>query len=811
MRNTRLNTQHVDQFFLSIFDSSPKAISILKVDKAPVQIHIQYCNEAFAHLIHREKQTVIGKDLTDLSNEIESSALYKAAYDGERTSFDRTDTARSYFHHVTILPSEEKGYCLCLIEDTKVTHDRNEERENALKKALFSLEQDKKYLQKLSEDYTAVYFIDPITDSFEVLKLADQSNACKVMDRDNSHHLTFHEFTDLYVNTFIEEKERANMRKWLDSTYLMHLLRKQEKVTFHYTSYPNEKGQCHFEIHAFRIDEKEEKHAGILLAFRYIDEIIQREKKRQEVLQNALNEVRLSNEIISSIGSIYFAIFRIDLARDYYEEISSDSEVHKLTGKEGKASEKLQEICNVFVSDIYYIAVKKFFDLSTLPERLKEENTVATEYLAKDGNWHLARFIVKKKDSQGNVTHVLYVTRLISDTKRREQNLIIEAEEAKRANQKKTDFMSRITHDIRTPLNVIKGFTDIGRNNLDNKEKILDIFNKMDTANAYLQSLVDNILDLNAMESGKISVQKQKTDIPSFFNEFTSSMQVLKPEKQLHFHFDMHDLPHPYLLIDTLHIKQIYANLLTNAINYTPKSGDISFSLSEEKDNKENTILLVARIADSGIGMSEEYMQIMYTRYTRAVDTRINAIRGSGLGLSVVKELVQTLHGTIEAKSKLGKGTTFLVKIPAEIVSSVNDTEIVDMTSSIQKCRGMHLLVAEDNALNFEIVQELLKTYDIESTNAANGKICLDMLKNSEKPAYDAILMDMQMPVMDGISCTKAIRSLHTNYATHVPIIALTANAFQSDMDRCLKAGMNAHISKPFNIKELIVLLASYR
>lgn len=212
-------------------------------------------------------------------------------------------------------------------------------------------------------------------------------------------------------------------------------------------------------------------------------------EQEQKTLKKALAEANLNNEIISAISKIYYAIYRIDLDKDIYEEVSSDNEVHRLTGRRGRASTRMVELCDNFVADEYREKVEEFLNISTLAERLKEDETIAVEYLALDGNWHLARFIVKKRAADGRVTHVLYVTRVISDEKRREQYWIVAAEEANKANEAKSEFLSRMSHDIRTPINAIVGLTDIARQSGDNMQKIQDCLKKIDMAEKIYNSL----------------------------------------------------------------------------------------------------------------------------------------------------------------------------------------------------------------------------------------------------------------------------------------------------------------------------------
>ena len=479
-----------------------------------------------------------------------------------------------------------------------------------------------------------------------------------------------------------------------------------------------------------------------------------------------------------------------------------------MTGKVGLASEKMKEICDNFVCQEHYDMVLKFFDLSTLADRLKNDDTTALEYKAKDGNWHLARFIVKIRNEEGRAIHVLYVTRIISETKRREESLALMAERAKRESEAKTDFLSWVSHDIRTPMNAVRGFTKIARENIDNKEKVRYGLDQIDIASNYLQQIVNDVLDLSRIEKGKLNILMEEMSVSEVFSQFRDTILEVMPDKHQQISCRLKNIEYDRIILDELRLKQIYMNLLSNAIKYTPDGGQIVFEVKQEKSDRKGYIRLVSVIQDSGIGMTKEYMEKMYDRFSRAVDTRVNQIRGSGLGLSVVKELTVLMGGTITAKSAVGGGTVFTVSFDVEYIKEAKEKISAKPEKKFNKLKRIHLLVAEDNDLNYEVEQELLGMYGITCERAENGKICVDKFHRAAPKTYDAILMDMQMPVMDGIDATKHIRQMDSESA-EIPIIAVTANAFKSDEEYCAEAGMNAHLSKPFDINKLMEVLTS--
>lgn len=426
----------------------------------------------------------------------------------------------------------------------------------------------------------------------------------------------------------------------------------------------------------------------------------------------------------------------------------------------------------------YLPYVEPFFDLSTLAERLRHEDSVMLEYPVRDGNWHLARFIVQTRGENGEAEQVLFAMRLYSEEKRREKDLMSAADAARRANEAKSEFLSRMSHDIRTPMNVIMGFTNIALQHADDPGKMKECLEKIRVSGSNLQELIDDVLDISRIESGEFKI-------------------VSQPVK-------LHDISHNVLLSDQIRLGQIYMNLLSNAVKYTPENGDVKFEVYEEKLAESGKVRLVSVVSDTGIGMTPEFMEQMYSAFSRAVDTRVNKVRGSGLGLAIVKKIVDLMGGAIEAESKVGKGTTFRVTLDLPAAADDAETEEHTETAITLPEKPLTVLVAEDNDLNYEITAEQLRGYRVHCVRAVNGQDCLQRIEQAAPDEFDAILMDMQMPVMNGLEATAAIRKLDSETAKHIPIIALTANAYHEDIQKCLAAGMNAHLSKPINIDRAV-------
>ena len=698
------------------------------------------------------------------------------------------------------------GRYLRIAQESHIAQGKLEDTQKEIENAKRTMEEDRILLEILCQEYTSVYCLNLNTGKFRPLKLSVVANFYQMKRVRLNEEFDFIPSMKAYANAYVVGDKEEFMRHFQIEA-IRKALANKARVTFRYQTKPNAGGYQYFEAQLIRINQDSDQFI-VMLAFHYIDDIIRQEMENQRNLQKALNEVQLSNEILSALGKIYVSIFRIDLEADHYDEVRSDNEIHRLTGINGKASEKLVELVNAFVTPKHYQAVTEFFNLNTLKNRLKTETTVAREYLAKDGNWHQARFVVKKRNDDGEVTKVLLVIRIVSETKRREEHLISLAEEANRANEAKTDFLSRMAHDIRTPMNAVRGFTSIAKAHADDPKKVEECLQKIETASGYLQQIVNDILDLTSIERGKFRLNPEKHSVKELFATFKEGVLYIMPDKHLHIDCRIHDISHDEILADGLHLKQIFTNLFSNAMKYTPEGGSVEQELYEEEIPGTEKVRLVYRIQDTGIGMSEDYMSDMYNPFSRAVDTRVNTVRGSGLGLSVVKELVDLMGGHIEVQSQLGKGTTFTVTFTFSYIEDKKEIPAQDTEAlSLEKAKGLHLLVAEDNDLNYEVVEELLAMYGVTCDRAENGAVCVEKFRQAPEGTYDAILMDMQMPIMNGLEATRAIRLLERKEAKKIYIIGLTANAFTVDVSECLKAGMNLHMAKPFDVKKLLAVL----
>ena len=377
---------------------------------------------------------------------------------------------------------------------------------------------------------------------------------------------------------------------------------------------------------------------------------------------------------------------------------------------------------------------------------------------------------------------------------------------AENANKAKTDFLSNMSHDIRTPMNAIIGMTSLIRHDAGNKAKVIEYADKIDISSQHLLGIINNVLDMSKIEAGKTVFKYTDFSILDFITELNTIFHSQIDEKNQTLTIIKENIRHEWVNGDQVHLMQIFSNLVSNAVKYTQEGGKIQF-LVEECETKSSVYAKYRfLVSDNGMGMSADFKDTIFDAFTRAESSMTNKIQGTGLGMAITKNLVEAMGGTIDVESELGQGSCFEVLIDLRIaedrfVSSAEQAEKDEPAGNVLK--GMRFLCAEDNELNAEILMELLKIEGAECTICENGKRVLEAFEQSAPGDYDMILMDVQMPVMNGYEATKAIRRSSHQLAKTIPIIAMTANAFSEDIQHSLAAGMNAHVSKPVEMKVL--------
>lgn len=401
----------------------------------------------------------------------------------------------------------------------------------------------------------------------------------------------------------------------------------------------------------------------------------------------------------------------------------------------------------------------------------------------------------------------------LNEQKEQLEEQLIEIKEVNMANDAKTSFLFNMSHDIRTPMNAILGFTELLEKQKDKPEVVSDYLNKIKASGNFLLSLINNVLDMARIESGKMELDEDFYDLMDTKNNTVELFTDMANKKHITLTHSG-QVEHRYVMIDQMKVRQIILNLMSNAIKYTPDGGTVTYSFYEIPCEREGYATYVSTVSDTGIGMSPEFAQNIFEMFSRERNTTESKQIGTGLGMSIVKRLVDMMGGTIEVQTELGKGSTFIVTLTHQIV--MNPDQYLDSVLSPEDkpaevtLSGKRILLAEDNDLNAEIAVAILEDYGFIVERAEDGVQCVKMLSDASAGYYDVILMDVQMPNMNGYDATRAIRALADVAKANIPILAMTANAFEEDRKNALEAGMNGHLAKPINIPELFRLLETH-
>ena len=470
------------------------------------------CNQTLAEEGGYIREEMLGKRFSELFAEGSRKGLnyyYAAAYMGTYQEFEDISEELGKYFHIEVFPTDKAGFCFSIVHNIKEKVFERLSQNQELEQALKAEKKDREILEKLCMDFVATYYVDLESGFYEMLHM----NSVAAVHKINwERYPKYQDFIKSYTERYLYDEDRHEFADWLSAENLKKLLSQSERVSYCYKSKPNPDQHEFYEIQAIRV-RRNEKHFDILLGFRHIDEILEKEKAIQDRLQKALDAANLRNEIISSISKSYHAIFRIDIEKNFFEEISNDDETHSLTGRSGNAQEMGYNVCDTKVEPEYRPTLREFMNISTLPERLKNDDYVTAEYKMCDGRWHRMRYIVKKRDETGKVTHVLCTIRSTTDVKRRELDLHFAAEAAKREAEMKTRFLSTMSHDIRTPLNGIIGMLNMEEQYADDLEMQKKIRSKAMESAQYLVSLVNDVLDMNKIQSGELKMQEVNFDL----------------------------------------------------------------------------------------------------------------------------------------------------------------------------------------------------------------------------------------------------------------------------------------------------------
>lgn len=592
--------------------------------------------------------------------------------------------------------------------------------------------------------------------------------------------------------------------------------------------------------------------------------------------KDALRQHQKRTGIITALGTAYTSISLVDLKKNTVEIVKNASDTVKKQKHFALKRSVQQEQIEKIIAEPYREEYLAFSDMTTVAERLKGHTSLAFASQTVDRKWILTLITPQRKDADGNVTAVLVATRDATEEKRREQKqedaLRDALAAAEHANKAKTVFLNSMSHDIRTPMNAIIGFTALATAHIDNIDLVKEYLKKISVSGQHLLSLINDILDMSRIESGTVKLDNTEVHLPDVLHDLRTIIQGNISAKQLDLYIDTQDVHHEDIITDKLRLNQVLLNIVGNAVKFTPAGGTINIRVEEKPSARSGYATFVFSVTDNGIGMSKDFQAHVFDSFSREQTATRSGIQGTGLGMAISKNIVDMMGGTIAVKSEQGKGSEFTVTLdckvctesvkyppilglkgietvrrirkviepgtPIIILTAYDWADIEDearqagVTAFVSKplfmselrdalthkvvsgrqpllpkhgdYTGKKVLLVEDNELNREIATAILEEAGLKVDAVEDGTDAVARMKEAAEDEYDLILMDIQMPKMDGYTATREIRTLSSNKKANIPIVAMTANAFEEDRQKAFKAGMNAHIAKPIDVNILM-------
>ncbi len=545
---------------------------------------------------------------------------------------------------------------------------------------------------------------------------------------------------------------------------------------------------------------------------------------------NFEQERELSSSKIHSFSRLFISSYYLDLRTgrsEYLSKVEENVETYLTADFYEKAPENHEDAIYAYTENYVHKEDKERYrtmcDRKYMVKHLSPKNQFYSfdyrQIASGEEKWYRMHVIAASFLPNDEPSHVVMAVMDVDNQVRKDISQKQAVEEAlvqaEKANKAKSTFLSNMSHDIRTPMNAIIGFTTLSQTHIDDKKLVEEYLGKILSASKHLLSLINDVLDMSRIESGKIQIQEDEVSLVEIVRDVENIIQPMAEEQEQSFIIET-NIVNNYIYCDKLRLNQVLINLLGNAVKFTPKQGTITLSIYQEMVAPEGYGVYIFKVKDTGIGIGEEFLDKIFQAFERDKGVSATGIQGTGLGLSITKSIVEMMGGKISVTSELEKGTEFTVKVvfalqdideeemtPETILAQKEQEEKVQKEKQKQLFKGKKILLVEDNNLNREIARMLLKEAEFEVEEAINGQEAYEKVKASQAGEYAVVLMDIQMPVMDGYESAQLIRALSSRALANIPIIAMTANAFAEEKKKALSSGMNGHISKPIDVNVL--------
>lgn len=735
---------------------------------------------------------------------------------------------KTYYFNYRVYRNQEIRYYQCQL--VKPSADRNEfvvgfkdvdeekrqefAQQRRLEEALAEVERANRALQEemaiseaLSQEYHSLFKISAATGTMSLYRTDGIGMSKELIGKLMELGTYDGGILDQYIASFVAPEDRERV---CNATRLAVLKENVPDKGLYKISFRRIVNgvSSYYEMNTVKITDPDGT-VTFIMGMRDVDAEVRSQRKQNQ-------EMEMQREIIEGLGAEYFSVLLVDPEKDevtvFREREAGGESIGAFCRDHGNSWSR-------FVTDFARECLSEA-SRDEFVEKLSLEHiraggkaySLTYEYLTPDGIVYYqgrVAFVHKEDDTMAVVVGTRNVDDLIKKERQQEMELQKAYVAAETANKAKTDFLFNMSHDIRTPMNAIIGFTNLLEKHLNDKAAMQNYITKIQTSNDFLLSLINNVLEMARIESGKERLDEARENVSEFLQEVITLFDSQMREKGVRFLTSVH-VTHPDVIFDKTKMREILLNLLSNALKYTPSGGTVIMALTELPVDPNGYVVYQTVIEDTGIGMSEDFLPHLFEDFSREHSSTESRVSGTGLGTAIVKRLVDLMQGTIEVESHLGAGTKITLTMRHRLAGAKDLKQVREIPKEYRAkdFAGKRILLAEDNDLNAEIAIAILEEAGVTMERAADGIICVDMVEKAAPDYYDLILMDIQMPNMDGYKATQVIRRLPDRKKAGIPIVAMTANAFEEDRQNAFRAGMNGHIAKPIHVEELFALIA---
>ena len=740
----------------------------------------------FDETLRNIKSVVVEDDIPRLTEFFDKESLMKKLGNGEsamieyRLIIDETP----YYYRLRVSKTKSNNdYIIISVENVDESYGMIQRQKRIM-------EQNLQIIEILASEYSSVYYIDLETDQLIPYSMNEETeNEFGQIFRSG---IGFSEAYKMYVNTVVYEKDRKVMLKAgsVKNIY-KELSNKKTFITTYRSDNENEPHYC--EMKFVKVGDNDNPKA-VALGFADKNTEIRAELEAKRIRERYM-------AVISGLSEDFGCVVYVDTETNEeigfrYDELLS-GRIPEWT-KVNDFTKRMDLLAGILVHPEDKAVFLQATQKDVILKKLKKTGSYYYNFrIVIDDNtvYYQAKFVLDEKDDR----YLIAGIRNVDVETRREMEALSKAEDALKA---KTIFLNNMSHDIRTPMNAIMGFTDIAIKNIDDKNKVLDSLGKAKASSEHLLLLINDILDMSRIESGKMDINETPIDLLQMIEETTAMFKSMADTKGVHITYVQGQIRDRYVYADRLRVNQIIINIVSNAIKYTDEGGYVNVTLSQLDEYQDGKGIYKTVVEDTGEGMSEEFLEHVFDAFAREKTSTVSRKQGTGLGLAICKRIIDVMGGSIEVESKKGVGSKFTIIMPHRIRQQAQEenVEIKDDSSDFS-LEGLKVLLVEDNELNREIAGDMLERGKMIVDEADDGSIAVAKVKAAGPDYYDLILMDIQMPIMDGYEASREIRKIYPD--KHIPIIALSANAFEEDRKKSLEAGMDAHQSKPIKMNQL--------